>query len=52
WHSRTPSTDRRWTHGPSCSESQLSRLDLLIQSTDRRLNDGLSVQSVSHSDSN
>ncbi|WMV29639.1 hypothetical protein MTR67_023024 [Solanum verrucosum] len=18
WHSRTPSTDRRWTHGPSC----------------------------------
>ncbi|WMV50967.1 hypothetical protein MTR67_044352 [Solanum verrucosum] len=19
WHSRTPSTDRRWTHGPSCS---------------------------------
>ncbi|WMV21760.1 hypothetical protein MTR67_015145 [Solanum verrucosum] len=18
WHSRTPSTDRRWTHGPFC----------------------------------
>ncbi|WMV57486.1 hypothetical protein MTR67_050871, partial [Solanum verrucosum] len=33
------------------SEALSGRLDLRIQSTDRRLNDGPSVQSVSHSDS-
>ncbi|WMV51509.1 hypothetical protein MTR67_044894, partial [Solanum verrucosum] len=32
------------------SEALSGRLDLRIQSTDRRLNDGPSVQSVSHSD--
>ncbi|WMV29749.1 hypothetical protein MTR67_023134, partial [Solanum verrucosum] len=51
WHSWTPSTDRRWTHGPSCSEALSGRLDLRTQSTDRRLIDGPSVPSVSHSDS-
>ncbi|WMV10465.1 hypothetical protein MTR67_003850 [Solanum verrucosum] len=32
------------------SEALSGRLDLRIQSTDRRLNDGPSVQSVDHSD--